>query len=49
MLKDLNTAKSGVHMRNANRIQKKDFTADFETSFAVTFCPQIKIQESFPV
>jgi len=34
-------------MRNANRVQEKDFTADFETLFAVTFCPQIQIQESF--
>jgi len=41
------TAKIGVHMSNANRVHEKDFTADFETSFAITFCPQIQIQESF--
>jgi len=31
-------------MINANRVQEKDFITDF-----VTFCPQIQIQESFPI
>jgi len=38
------TAKIGLHMINANRVQEKDFITDF-----VTFCPQIQIQESFPI
>lgn len=36
-------------MRNANRVPEKDFTTDFETSFAIPLCSQIQIQESFPI